>query len=196
MFYLEYYDIETYLFSKVHRRFLRDGYICAFDFFSIVRWKSNRPRGKILKSLKELCSNLEEAVKGLTREIHDAEDHENRLNILMDVNGVGFSMATAILAVFYPDDFTVYDTRVCKQLKRSGFDSFSNLANRSKKTIWEGYKQYLTAVRHAAPEGLGLRDMDRCLWTQDAVHDLKEVGCTPDTRAMCEEHLGAERQQV
>ncbi len=188
MFYLEYYDIETYLFSKVHGRFHRDRYICAFDFFSIVRWKSNRPRARILKGLKEWCSDLDQAVKCLTREIHEAEDHENRLKILMGVGGVGLPMATAILAVLYPDDFTVYDTRVCKQLKRFGLGGFSNLGNRSEATIWEGYKEYRRAVRKAAPEGLGLRDMDRWLWTRDVVQDLIGVGCTFDRRAMREEH--------
>ncbi len=194
MLYLEYYDIETYLFSKLHRRFHRDRCLYAFDFFSIVRWKSNRARAQILKGLKERCSNLDQAVRCVTREIHEAEDHENRLKNLMGVRGVGLAMATAILAVLYPDDFTVYDTRVCKQLKRCGLGRFSNLGNRSAETIWEGYKEYRGAVRKAAPEGLGLRDMDRWLWARDMVHDLIGVGCTLDTRALCEEHFGVEQQ--
>ena len=194
MFFLEYYDIETYLFSNVHRRFLRDGYLSAFDFFSIIRWKSNRPRKQIRKGLREERSpDLDEAVKSLTREIHEAEDHERRFEILMNprVRGVGLAMATAILTVLYPDDFTVYDTRVCEQLKRSGFGCFSDLGNRSKSTIWEGYKEYRQAVQKAAPEGLRLRDKDRWLWTKDVVHELKENGCIVDLRAMCEENLGA-----
>lgn len=194
MFFLEYYDIETYLFANVHRRFRRDGYLCAFDFFSIVRWKSNRPRKRIRDGLREERSpDIDEAVKSLTCEIHEAEDDERRFKILMDprVRGVGLAMATAILTVLYPDDFTVYDTRVSAQLKRSGFGCFSNLGNRSKSTIWEGYKEYRQAVQKAAPEGLRLRDKDRWLWTKDAVHELKENGFTLDLRAMCEEYLGA-----
>jgi len=57
--------------------------------------------------------DLDQAVKSLTGDIHQAADHESRLKILLDVEGIGLPMASAILAVLYPDDFTVYDTRVC-----------------------------------------------------------------------------------
>ena len=115
MHYLEYYDIEKYLFSKVYERFHRDGHIAAFDFFSIVAWKSNRPKGMIREALRERCPDLDQAVKSLTGDIHEAADHENRLKMLLDVRGIGLPMATAILTVLYPDHFTVYDTRVCNQ---------------------------------------------------------------------------------
>ena len=96
MFYLEYYDIEKYLFSKVHERFHQDGYLCAFDFFSTVGWKSNRPKGMIREALSKRCPDLDQAVKSLTGDIHEAVDHENRLKILLDVRGIGLPMATAI----------------------------------------------------------------------------------------------------
>ena len=98
---------------------------------------------------------------------------------MLDVRGIGLPMATAILTVLYPDHFTVYDTRVCNQLGR-----FSNLGSRSITTIWEGYEEFRQAVREeairrGAPESLGLRDMDRYLWTLDVVDQLKREGCTP-----------------
>ncbi len=179
MHYLEYYDIEKYLFSTVYERFHRDGHIAAFDFFSIVGWKSNRPKGMIREALRERCQDLDQAVKSLTGDIHKAADHENRLKTLLDVRGIGLPMATAILTVLYPDHFTVYDTRVCNQL-----DRFSNLRSRPIATIWKGYEEFRQAVREeavrrGAPESLGLRDMDRWLWTLDVVDQLKREGCTP-----------------
>ena len=183
LFYLEYYELEHYLFLTVHERFQQEGYLRAFDFFSIVRWKSNRPKGAIRNDLrKERGPDLDEAVKSLTREIHEAEGHENRLKILLDVDGIGLPMASAILTVLYPDDFTVYDTRVCRQLGR-----FSNLGGRSTPEICEGYGKFRQAVREeavrkGAPESLGLRDMDRWLWTVDVVEQMKREGCTPPTR--------------
>lgn len=51
LFFLEYYDIEECLFSKVHERFHQDGCLCAFDFFTTVGWKSNRPKGMIREAL-------------------------------------------------------------------------------------------------------------------------------------------------
>ena len=59
MFYLEYYDIEKYLFSKVHERFRQYGHLCAFDLFSIVGWKSSRPKAMIRETLREGWSDLD-----------------------------------------------------------------------------------------------------------------------------------------
>ena len=85
-------------------------------------------------------------------------------------------MATTILTVLYPDYFTVYDTLVCNQLGR-----FSSVRSRSLATIWEGYEEFRQAVREealrrGAPESLGLRDIDRWLWTRDVVDQLKREG--------------------
>ena len=67
--------------------------------------------------------------------------------------------ASAILTVLYPDIFTVYDSRVCDTLR-----DFHNLGGRkwSSKT-WGEYQRFISAVRHAAPQGLTLRDCDRWL---------------------------------
>jgi hypothetical protein len=37
-----YYDLETYLFDTVSRRFAEEHTLTAFDFFCIVIWKANR----------------------------------------------------------------------------------------------------------------------------------------------------------
>ena len=133
----------------------------------------------IRETLRARCTDLDEAVKSLAGDIHEAADHENRLKILLRVRGIGLPVATAILTVPYPHDFTVYDKRVCNQLR-----GFSNLGGRSIETIWEGYQEFRQAVRkeaveRGAPENLELRKMDRWLWTLDVVDQLKGEGCTP-----------------
>ena len=42
--YQRYYDLETFLFEDVNRRFRDNGSIGAFEFFSIVIWKANRAK--------------------------------------------------------------------------------------------------------------------------------------------------------
>ena len=49
--YLRYYDLETYLFEDVRRRFHAERSLSAFDFFSIVIWKANRAKSKIAHRL-------------------------------------------------------------------------------------------------------------------------------------------------
>jgi len=66
--------------------------------------------------------------------------------------------ATAILALLYPEDFTVYDWRVCDEVGRTykqglGFSD----------ELWSEYEQFISAVIDETPEGLTLRDRDRFL---------------------------------
>jgi hypothetical protein len=66
-------------------------------------------------------------------------------------------MATAILTVLYPTEFSVYDVRVCEQL-----NDFKGLAGlQFSERLWQEFQRYLGAVHSAAPKGLSLRDKDR-----------------------------------
>ena len=87
-------------------------------------------------------------------------------------------MASAILTVFWPDEFTIYDTRVCSELEEQGCSGFEKLANLGDSDrIWPRYQDYRAAVRAAAPAGLPLRDKDRYLWGKSfhnqLVHDIE-----------------------
>ena len=169
MDYLQFYDLEKHLFSKVQRSFHADGCLNAFDFFLIVRWKSNRPKGRIIARLSEGGdTDLDNGARCLTRQVHQASNHEERLGILMGP-GIGLAMATAILTVLYPEDFTVYDKRACDAL-----GDFSKIGNRKTPAeIWEGYKEFREAVRESTPGHLSLRDKDRWLWAKDWAEKLE-----------------------
>ncbi len=172
MDYLQFYDLEQHLFSRVHRSFHAVGCLNAFDFFLIVRWKSSRRKDLIIARLCE-CGDrdLDKGALWLTRQVHQASNHEERLGILMGP-GIGLAMATAILTVLYPEDFTVYDQRACDAL--SHLNDFSKIGNRATPArIWEGYKEFREAVRENTPDHLSLRDKDRWLWAKDWVEKLE-----------------------
>ena len=81
-------------------------------------------------------------------------------------------MATAILTVLYPEDFTVYDQRACDALRH--LNDFSKIGNRATPArIWEGYKEFREAVRENTPDHLSLRDKDRWLWAKNWVQKLE-----------------------
>ena len=86
--YLEYYDLETYLFKTVRGRFHDEGRICAFDFFSIIQWKGSFQPGngeRIADGLTKKYGNpLNKAVQDLTRKIHQADDDRSRLDLLIN----------------------------------------------------------------------------------------------------------------
>jgi hypothetical protein len=118
--YRDYYDLETYLFSDVTSRFERNRRLDAFDFFCIVIWKANRAKSKVASRLlkKNGGNDLEKAVADLTRKLAAAEDRKTRLQILISDWEFRLPMASAILTVLYPREFTVYDIRVCDLLRK------------------------------------------------------------------------------
>lgn len=163
------YEEEAYLFDTVGPRFRKQGELSAYDFFLIVRWKANRAISKVAaRLLRESGPDLEKAVSRLTRQIFTAKDARERFLVLVRGWRFRLPMASAILTVLYPDDFTVYDARACDQVK--GFHALP--ARQNADTLWRGYLEFKAAVQRAAPAGLSLRDKDRFLWARSRHEDL------------------------
>ncbi|MBL0171538.1 MAG: hypothetical protein IPP90_12540 [Gemmatimonadaceae bacterium] len=171
--YVRYYNLEEYLQSDVNRHFAADGSIGAFDFFSIIIWKANRAKTQIARKLqrmdREQRTDLEAIVRELTSALSKVTSAEARLRMLMEDWKFALPMASAILTVLWPDDFTVYDVRVCEQLNDfHGLGSLTRFAS-----VWTAYGQYREAVQAAVPGDLSLRDKDRFLWAKSSACQLE-----------------------
>lgn len=169
---IQFYTLESYLFNTVHRRFVEQGHLGAFDFFCIVIWKANRAKTKVAKRLLGTAQKtLDEVVAELTKAIAAQETPKDKMRLLMfgDIR-FRLPMASAILTVLYPDEFTVYDYRVCDTL--NGFRNLTNLTNIDK--LWEGYSTFKSAVISNTPPGLSLRERDRYLWGKSFRDQLKD----------------------
>ncbi|PTA68603.1 hypothetical protein [Deinococcus arcticus] len=166
---LAYYDLERYLFETVSVRFAADEEISTFDFFCIVVWKANRAKSRVAARLMKRNPELDLAVQQLVTEVRSAENAAARLKVLMVDWGFRLPMASAILTVFYPDEFTIYDVRACEQLgnhhKLADIWDFGRL--------WEGYQGFVAAVQAAVPDHLSLRDKDRVLWARSFRQQLE-----------------------
>ena len=168
MDYRQYYNLESYLFDTVQLRFAQEGQLSAADFFCIVIWKANRAKSKIAERLLKKYGNPETAVQSLTSGISQQQNAEDRLRYLMKEGGFHLPMASAILSILYPNDFTIYDVRVCGIL-----GEFHNLGNRANfKNLWHEYQAFKRAVEEAAPSELNLRDKDRYLWGKSFYEQL------------------------
>ncbi len=170
--FLQYYDLEGYLFKVVSIRYAQDKTLTAFDFFCIVIWKANRAKSKVAKRLlahRNDQANLKSAVNSLLTAISKAKDQKARLSVLIEGWGFRLPMASAILTVLYPEDFTVYDDRVCNVLRN--FKDAQNKTNFS--TLWERYEAYVIAVKEAVPGCSSLRDKDRFLWGKSFATQLQ-----------------------
>lgn len=162
--YLKLYNQEEYLFSSVKESFKENKKLSAFDFFCIIIWKANRAKSKVAHNLVERndCQDLNTIVEMLTTEIANAESAEMRMRVMIVNWKFRLPMASAVLTVLYPDEFTVYDRRVCDEL-----ENFHNVQNRTKfERLWQGYQEYLNAVRDKEPAIDRLRDKDRTLWAK------------------------------
>jgi len=165
----KYYDLEKYLFGEVSPTFKLSGNLSTFDFFCIVVWKANRAKSKIARRmLSHGFTNLEDAVATLMGQVHQAVDEKERLRLLIQKWGFRLPMASAILTVLYPHNFTVYDVRVCEML-----DDFHHLQYKVDfEALWSGYSQYVQRVRKCGPENISLREKDRWFWGKSFANNL------------------------
>ena len=165
-----YYHLETYLFDEVSSRFAEQHNLSAFDFFCIAIWKANRSKSRIARRLLAAGhADLDAAVGALLSQIAAAPTAKERLRVLVQDWKFRLPMASAILTVLYPNDFTVYDVRVCEMLH-----NFRGVQDKPKfEAQWEGYCSYRDAVTRTAPPALSLRDKDRWLWGQSFSEQLQ-----------------------
>lgn len=171
--FLQYYNLEDYLFRVVSTRYAQKKSLSAFDFFCIVIWKANRAKSKVANRLLAHGNgqaNLEAAVGILLSTISGAKDQKSRLSVLIETWGFRLPMASAILSVLYPEDFTVYDIRVCDVL--GDFKDAQYKTNFT--TLWERYSAYVATVKNAVSEHSSLRDKDRFLWGKSFATQLQE----------------------
>ena len=172
--YLKYFDRETYLFKDVHDRFHHDHSLGAFDFFSIIIWKANRAKSrmadKLLTEKRASKCDLNARCRVLTRSLYAAPYHKERLRILIKDWSFRLPMASAILAVCYPEDFALYDYRVRDQI--NGFPKLNSDGNFE--DLWEGYQKYIANVCKLAPQQKSLRDKDRYLYGKSNAVQLRK----------------------
>mgnify|MGYP001106202592 CR=1 FL=1 len=169
---LKLYWLEKYLFEDVHEKFERDEPIDDFDFYCIIYWKRNASKTKIQNSLKELHITPTD----LLNEVRKAETDREKLRVFRRVKHIGPAIASAILAVCYPEKYTVVDTYVLseynewcqKKLKEWRCLSVNSLTD-------EQYLEYNEWCKRLGDTwGKSLRDVDRILWTKAWKEGLKQ----------------------
>ena len=152
-----YYHLESYLFDTVSKRFAAEGELDGFDFFCIVIWKAERAKTTIAKMMTKTGLDLDSAAHVVTFGLAQKQNAKDRLYALWNA-GFRLPMASAILTVLYPEEFTVYDKQV------SSMVSYRVGNPKDFDRLWTRYQDFKKRVREAAPAGLSLRDADRYLW--------------------------------
>jgi hypothetical protein len=177
--YREYYlsNFEGHRFRQVQDSFLQQRYLSAFDFFCIIVWKANRVKSKVAKKLLKSasCNSLDKAVRKLTEDVANAGTAKDRMRALVQTWKFRLPMASAILTILYPEEFTVYDVRVTGVLDNENGTKLGRLGNRTDfESLWSGYEEYVHVVKRSAPANLSLRDKDRYLWGKSFFQQLQK----------------------
>ena len=139
-------------------------YLTSAEFDKVLRWKLRSQYGRQMELRK---FNTEETIKALTSLAfsltHSDPDYELelKLGILCLLKGVGVPVASAILALSYPEKYTVIDYRVWRQIFGENKGTF---------TISD-YKKYLQRVTELAGElGWTVQEVDQAIWEYDRVN--------------------------
>ena len=168
-----YYNPETSIFPEIQKGFAETGELDPDGFYLILDWKSPRARTRHLLRLAKLGGGFDAAVKNIAAALTaNANQPEEQLKLLLIEWEFRLPTATAILTVLYPDNFTVYDIRVCNALGK-----FHQLGNAKwSSEHWAQYQCFVKAVQAAPPPELGLclRDCDRWLWGKDKRKTLQD----------------------
>ena len=136
------------------------------EFFCIVIWKANRAKTNIKKKLLKIGDgSIQEVTKELTGDIFEAKSKEDKLKILLGKWKFYLPMASAILTVLYPKDFTVYDIRVRSQVGLKEIYS-----------VRKYFSDFLPKIKKISIDRKqDMRNTDRNLWGESFYNDLKKL---------------------
>lgn len=172
MDYKKYYYLEEYLFSEVKSVFFERGFLTAEEFFCIIIWKANRAKSKIAKRMKKRNPDLDlqAIVKNLTENLYKRKTLKEKFIYLFDDWGFRLPMISAVLTVLFPDDFTIYDIRVCDSLGK-----YYNISDKTKvNVVWEEYIKFIGAVKNKVKNEKILRNKDKWLWGKSFIEALEK----------------------
>lgn len=136
-------------------------YLTAAEFEKILRWKLGQQIGRQRKRRSANTEEIIRQVTGLALTItHPDKEYELelRMGILCSLRGVAVSVASAVLALVFPEEYAVIDFRSWRQLFGEGETSFSI----------SKYKKYLREIRRLANElDWPVQEVDHAIWEYD-----------------------------
>jgi hypothetical protein len=137
-------------------------YLNADEFEEILSWKLRYQIGRQRHIRAANTDEIIRAITGLALTIlhpHDKDyELELRVNTLCLLRGVGVPVASAVLALMYPEEYAVIDFRVWCQL----FDEDRRVF------FLQDYKRYMREIRRLADElGWTPQEVDHMIWEID-----------------------------
>lgn len=131
------------------------------EFLEVARWKLGAQYGRVAADLSDHSGLAIRMATGAALQLArsgNPTDEETAIRILTALSGVGVPVASAILAVLFPERFGVFDPRVWRQC-------FGDAPLRADV---QGYGDYLRVIRRIAHElEWDVQQVDWCIWAHD-----------------------------
>lgn len=129
------YSIENVLYEEGYK-FLKRGWLERDEFLKICFWKSRRSKALLRK-------NTVASVRSITRKAFAESDEAKKIIILMELDGVGIPMASAILSVTDPQKYPVIDIRTMQALKNMRLINYKTITINS----WLKYLEVIEELK-------------------------------------------------
>jgi hypothetical protein len=137
-------------------------FLTASEFDEILRWKLRTQLNRHFHSRTANTDSIIRHVTGSALTItSDDRDYEIqlRVNILCALRGVAVPVASAVLALVYPNDYAVIDFRSWRQVFSPAPAKIFSITD---------YKRYLRALQPLARElGWPIQEVDFAIWEYD-----------------------------
>jgi len=164
--YIKEYELEKQLFGEISGSFRKNKILSEEEFFKIIIWKSNWSKGRVLTGIRKSGKSVNQ----IMREVYNAKTPEEKVKTLIKIKGIGLPIASAILTVCYPEEFTVLDSRVWDILFKD-----KKVKNKTLPNTISGYLDYVNICKNYAKElNLSLRDFDKAMWGRSFYEDLRK----------------------
>jgi hypothetical protein len=124
------------------------GHYTRGEFIEVCRWKTPRSAPKV-------AANKPRMVVEMTGRAFATSDETQRMEALLELQGVGVPTASTLLFFAFPDDYPILDVRALESL---------GVKPRSQYPV-SFWLAYLATCRDlAARHGVNIRTLDKALW--------------------------------
>jgi hypothetical protein len=139
-------DPDTARLIRALRHVRRTGVFSRAEFLAMCRWKSPR-------SCRQCEANAAATVRRVAREVLNARSERRRMELLLELRGVGVPTASAILTLVDPRRYGVLDIRAWQLLHETGWVGANPRGVGFRAAHWEEYLRVLRllAARLGAP---------------------------------------------
>ncbi len=136
-------------------------FLTESEFDDILQWKL---RGQYARLRHVIDRNTGEQIRVITRDaltcVHEDKDYELELRVdkLCELHSVAVRVASAVLALVYPEEYAVIDSRNWRQVFPEEETNFSI----------SDYKRYMREMRRLSKElDWPVQEVDHAIWEYD-----------------------------